>query len=61
MSRPVAVITGAAHGIGLECARRLAQTHRVALLDLDAEALPGAAASCGADAIHHVCDITDGT
>ena len=33
--RPVAVVTGAAHGIGLETARRLAATHRVALLDLD--------------------------
>ncbi len=58
MSRPVALITGAAHGIGLETARRLSATHRIALLDLDAEALPGAAAQCGADALHQVCDIT---
>ncbi len=59
MTRPLAVITGAANGIGLETARRLASTHRIALLDLDAAALPEAAASCGADALHHVCDITD--
>ena len=58
MSRPVALITGAAHGIGLETARRLSATHRIALLDLDAAALPGAAAQCGADALHHACDIT---
>ena len=58
MSRPVALITGAAHGIGLETARRLSATHRIALLDLDGAALPGAAAHCGADALHHVCDIT---
>ena len=37
MTRPVAVVTGAARGIGLETARRLSATHRVALLDLDAE------------------------
>ena len=36
MARPVAVITGAARGIGLESARRLSATHRVALLDIDA-------------------------
>ena len=33
MARPVAVVTGAAHGIGLETARRLTATHRVALLE----------------------------
>ena len=58
MSRPVALITGAANGIGLETARRLSVTHRIALLDLDATQLQSAAAQCGADAVHHVCDIT---
>ena len=59
MDRPVAVITGAANGIGLETAKRLAATHRIALLDLDADALPDAAAQCGDDALQRVCDITD--
>jgi NAD(P)-dependent dehydrogenase (short-subunit alcohol dehydrogenase family) len=56
--RPVAVITGAAQEIGLLSAKRLAATHRVALLDLQAEKLPQAAAECGEDAIQVACDIT---
>ena len=44
MTRPVAVVTGAARGIGLETARRLSASHRVALLDLDAEGVERAAA-----------------
>ena len=47
MTRPVAVVTGAARGIGLETARRLSPTHRVALLDLDAEGVERAAAGLG--------------
>src|SRR6476659_5365230 len=58
MTRPVAVVTGAAHGIGLETARRLAATHRVALLDLDADGAERAAAGMG-DAVWASCDITD--
>jgi NAD(P)-dependent dehydrogenase (short-subunit alcohol dehydrogenase family) len=58
MTRPVAVVTGAARGIGLETARRLAATHRVALLDLDAEGVERAAADLG-DAIWAGCDITE--
>ena len=58
MTRPVAVVTGAAHGIGLETARRLSATHRVALLDLDAEGVERAAAGLG-DAMWAACDITD--
>ena len=54
MTRPVAVVTGAAQGIGLEVARRLAATHRVVLLDLNADALPDAAAACGEDALYRV-------
>jgi NAD(P)-dependent dehydrogenase (short-subunit alcohol dehydrogenase family) len=56
--KPVAVVTGAARGIGLETARRLSATHRVALLDLDAEAAARAAAEIG-DAVAFGCDITD--
>jgi NAD(P)-dependent dehydrogenase (short-subunit alcohol dehydrogenase family) len=58
VSRPVAVVTGAARGIGLESARRLSATHRVALLDLDGPAVERAAAEIG-DAVAFECDITD--
>jgi NAD(P)-dependent dehydrogenase (short-subunit alcohol dehydrogenase family) len=58
MARPVAVITGAARGIGLESAKRLSATHRVALLDLDADGVEQAAAGLG-DATWAHCDITD--
>ena len=58
MPRPVAVVTGAARGIGLETARRLSATHRVALLDLDADGIERAAAGLG-DAVWAPCDITD--
>ena len=59
MARPVAVITGAARGIGLETARQLSATHRVALLDRDAPGAERAAAEIGGDAVHAACDITD--
>src|SRR3954453_4162119 len=58
MARPVAVVTGAAHGIGLETARRLSATHRVALLDLDGEGVERAAAGLD-DAVWARCDIAD--
>lgn len=59
MDRPVAVVTGAARGIGLEAARRLAPTHRMALLDLDEDGARTAAAGLGGDALGLGCDITD--
>src|SRR6187551_109857 len=59
MARPVAVITGAARGIGLESARQLSATHRVVLLDRDAPGAERAAAEIGGDAVHAACDITD--
>src|SRR5689334_13477894 len=59
MPLPVAVITGAANGIGLETARRLARTHRVALLDIDGEAAEKAAAEVDSTAAAFRCDITD--
>jgi NAD(P)-dependent dehydrogenase (short-subunit alcohol dehydrogenase family) len=58
VSRPVAVITGAARGIGLESARRLSATHRVALLDLDAAGAEAAAGGLGGDATWAACDVT---
>jgi NAD(P)-dependent dehydrogenase (short-subunit alcohol dehydrogenase family) len=59
MSMPVAVITGGAKGIGLEVARRLATTHRVALLDIDHETARTAATELGSDALALHCDIAD--
>jgi NAD(P)-dependent dehydrogenase (short-subunit alcohol dehydrogenase family) len=59
MARSVAAVTGAARGIGFETARRLAATHRVALLDLDEAGAERAAAQIGGDAVWAGCDITD--
>jgi NAD(P)-dependent dehydrogenase (short-subunit alcohol dehydrogenase family) len=58
MARPVAVVTGAARGIGLETARRMSASHRVALLDLDVDGVEHAAAGLG-DAVWAGCDITE--
>ena len=59
MSRPVAVVTGGAKGMGLEVARRLATTHRIALLDIDSETARSAAAEVGSDTLALHCDIAD--
>lgn len=61
MSSPVAVITGAANGIGLETARRLLSTHRVACLDIDRDGVERATASLGSEVLALPCDIVDGT
>jgi 2-hydroxycyclohexanecarboxyl-CoA dehydrogenase len=62
MSR-VAVVTGAASGMGLAISRRLAsQGHRVALLDLDGDAATAAAdelAHSGVSALGAVVDVAD--
>lgn len=55
----VVVISGAASGIGLELARTLSATHRIALLDRNAEAVARAAAEIGANTFAATCDITD--
>jgi len=52
------VVTGAARGIGLETARRLSTTHRVALLDIDGEGVARAAGELR-DAVAVRCDIAD--
>jgi NAD(P)-dependent dehydrogenase (short-subunit alcohol dehydrogenase family) len=60
--RPVAVVTGAARGIGLAVARWfLGHRHRVALLDRDAAALDATVAAIGRpdDAIAVHCDVSD--
>ena len=59
MTRPVALVTGAAQGIGLETAKRLSATHRLALLDLNAERLEEVRPLCGEDAVSVVCDIAE--
>ncbi len=56
----VAAITGAASGIGLECARALlAAGARVVLVDRAGDALREACAGLGPDAIPLVVDLTD--
>jgi meso-butanediol dehydrogenase/(S,S)-butanediol dehydrogenase/diacetyl reductase len=61
-SLPVAVVTGAARGIGLAVARWfLEHGHRVALLDRDGATLDAAVAALGRpdDAIAIRCDVSD--
>lgn len=55
-----AVVTGGAAGIGLAVAKRLAVSGaRVALWDLDAQALASAAASLGHGSVTHALDVAD--
>ena len=49
MSVPTAVITGGASGIGREVAGRLANGHRVALLDINADAAKEVAVALGGE------------
>lgn len=58
-SLPVAVITGAARGIGLATAEALSATHRVAMLGLGGTALEEAADRLGDGVRPYECDITD--
>jgi len=57
--KPVAVVTGAANGIGFAVARDLARTHRVAILDIDEPAARRAVKVIPGDTIALRCDITD--
>lgn len=59
LSGRVALITGAARGIGLAIARRLVEERaRVALIDLDKSAVEAAAGEIGDSAIALVADVT---
>ena len=56
----VALITGAARGIGAETARQLAaRGARVSLVGLEPDELERAAAACGSDAAWFEADVTD--
>ncbi|WP_435113465.1 SDR family NAD(P)-dependent oxidoreductase, partial [Nocardiopsis synnemataformans] len=56
----VAVVTGAASGMGLAIARRLAeQGHRVALFDRQGDAVRKAAGELGAETLAREVDVTD--
>jgi NAD(P)-dependent dehydrogenase (short-subunit alcohol dehydrogenase family) len=53
-------VTGAARGIGAECARRCAASGaKVALVGLEPEELERVAADCGPEAVWFDCDVTD--
>ncbi|PDV87823.1 glucose dehydrogenase [Rhizobium sp. H4] len=60
LSGKVAAVTGAASGIGLECAKAmLAAGARVVLVDRNEEALKEICSALGADAIPLIIDLTD--
>lgn len=60
--KPIALVTGAAQGIGLACAEALAEAgFRLALSDINAEALAAAASRFGDDALACRADMGDET
>ncbi|MEM8705363.1 MAG: SDR family oxidoreductase [Actinomycetota bacterium] len=60
MSRPLALVTGAASGIGAAVAERLVRRgHRVITVDRNAELADAAAVATGSDAIPVACDVGD--
>lgn len=59
-NRKVAVVTGAARGIGLAIAKKfLEEGYRVALLDIDGAQLAQADATLGEESCAIVCDVSD--
>lgn len=59
MAKQVAVISGAAQGIGFLVAKKLSETHRVALIDVEGDEVRRAAAECGPDAVFAECNIIE--
>ncbi|MGQ7844762.1 SDR family NAD(P)-dependent oxidoreductase [Granulosicoccus sp. 3-233] len=59
-AKSLALITGAAQGIGYACAEALAENgYRVILSDINAEGVAKAAETLGGDAVSMVCDMAD--
>ena len=59
-AKPLALITGAAQGIGFACAEALAENgYQVILSDINAEGVAEAARTLGGDAVSLVCDMAD--
>ena len=59
---PLAIVFGAAGGMGSACARRLGERHRVVLADIDIARLDALAAQLrteGLEVIVHACDVGD--
>ncbi|MFT5112352.1 MAG: glucose 1-dehydrogenase [Parasphingorhabdus sp.] len=58
--RPIALVTGAAQGIGYACAEVLAENgSRIVLADINAEGVHAAAEKLGGGSIAKVCDMSD--
>jgi NAD(P)-dependent dehydrogenase (short-subunit alcohol dehydrogenase family) len=58
--KSIALITGAARGIGFACAEALAEDgHRIMIADINGEQAKVAAAQIGSDAIGFACDVGD--
>ena len=57
---PIALVTGAARGIGYACAEAIAETGaRMVLADIDTDGVNAAAATIGGDAVGMLCDMGD--
>jgi NAD(P)-dependent dehydrogenase (short-subunit alcohol dehydrogenase family) len=57
---PIALVTGAARGIGYACAEAIAETGaRMVLADIDTDGVNAAAATIGGDAVGITCDMGD--
>ena len=59
-TKPIALVTGGAQGIGLACAEALAEDgYRIVLADINEEGVTAAAADLGGDTLGLACDMGD--